>query len=160
MVFSGTESTKDWLNGNFSSKQFIRSRPHLARFMQKYRNTPKVVTGHSLGGALALFASYEFAGLTAVGFNTPPRKTPDFIPANYRLIINEKGDFSKKFGSFWYPHRWMDSGNQPGVYYQQYDFVPPSIIKAHDSLPLAYGLLRVGSLNNPELRQLLSLNCR
>lgn len=160
MVFRGTENSNDWLKGNFSSKQYSRARSHVAKFVNHYPQTVKTVTGHSLGGALALFASYEFANITAVGFNTAPRNHHDYIRPNTRVVINEKGDFAKKFYNFWNPQRWLESGNHQEVYYQQFDFVPPSFTKAHDSFSLAQGLLLVGSLQNPELAKISKMNCR
>jgi len=160
MVFPGTEGIKDWVNGNVSRKQIRRAKPHIAKFMQRYSGVPKIVTGHSLGGSLAMYASYEFAGLSAVGFQVPPRKTPKAIPPNTRVIINEKGDFAPKIGNFWFPDRWISGASMAGVYYQQFDFVPPTFTQAHDSFSLAYGLLRVGSLSNPDLDHILKQNCQ
>ena len=159
MVFRGTENGRDWIKGNFTNTQYKHARAHISRFITGYKDIPKTLTGHSLGGDLAIYASYEFDDVTAVGFNTNTREYHGQIRPNTRVIISEKGDFEKKFSHIWNPKRWMTSANLPGIFYQQYDFVAPGVVKAHESYPLAQGLIMLGSLQNPEVDKILRLNC-
>ncbi len=76
VAFRGTESTADWLsNLNVHPQdvaglgrvhagfwgQFSALRPQLEVFLQPRRSLPILVTGHSLGGAIALLAAASWA---------------------------------------------------------------------------------------------------
>lgn len=76
VTFRGTESTADWLsNLNVSTRvipgvgavhagflgQFEALRPELERLLRGRANLPLLVTGHSLGGAIAVLAATSWA---------------------------------------------------------------------------------------------------
>ncbi|PEQ12922.1 hypothetical protein B2G71_08780 [Novosphingobium sp. PC22D] len=93
IAFRGSDiAASDWLHGNFGSEQYEQA---LALYDQQAAamSVPVVVTGHSLGGALALDVSVNREGADAYAFNPSPRYTVPAVPNdNARLVVAERGD--------------------------------------------------------------------
>lgn len=99
IAYRGTDSRQlaDWIYGNIGSTQRAQG---LALYKEERTkldgegggSVPITVTGHSLGGAIAIQVSLENEGVDAYVFNTSPRYT--LIPpnTNQRVAIAERGD--------------------------------------------------------------------
>lgn len=93
IAFRGSDiAWSDWAHGNFGKEQYGQAQA-LYEEQKETVSVPVVVTGHSLGGALALQVSIDNPGADAFVFNTSPRY---LVPAepndNTRLSIKERGD--------------------------------------------------------------------
>lgn len=157
IAFRGTEDKSDRTHGWISNAQYEQARIFIEQVIEKYPGTPIVATGHSLGGGLAMFASYQHKGVTGIGFNASPRyHSAHHKEHNTRVILFEKGDPTKLVGNVWFPWRWGGLAAKMDIYFQKYDFVSE---RDHFSYPLARGLLLLGSLKSPELAEILRNNC-
>ena len=99
IAFRGTDSRglADWFYGNLGNTQREQGlelyREERAKLdAEGGKGVPIAVTGHSLGGAIALQVSLENAGVDAFVFNTSPRYTLLQPNANRRVAISERGD--------------------------------------------------------------------
>jgi hypothetical protein len=99
IAFRGTDSKqlKDWFYGNIRSTQREQGlelyRSERAKLdAEGAKGVPITVTGHSLGGAIAIQVSLEYPGVDAFVFNTSPRYTLVQPNANRRVAIAERGD--------------------------------------------------------------------
>ncbi len=157
IAFRGTENKWDWMTGNIFGGQYNVVDKHLPSALEKYKDKSIsiVVTGHSLGGGLALHASMAFEGITkAYGFDPSPRvhvKMDNRLP-NYRVIIWEDGEVLEKVRKPLVS--WL--GDNKAATRYKYDFVEKG---EHFSYPLARGLLALGATIEPELATLLGQNC-
>jgi hypothetical protein len=101
IAFRGTEGkmfvSRDWLYGNWRRQQQLQAESFYAVVRELYPPTvPIVVTGHSLGGALALQISITEDSVPAYVFNSSYRvirRTPE--TESYRLSISETGEILK-----------------------------------------------------------------
>lgn len=158
LVFRGTEDLQDWLYGDLTSRQYKLALEHIRRFIEEFPDVPRIATGHSLGGGLALFASYRHPEITAIGFNASPRlNAPRGKLPNPRLIIYEKDEFAHRLNATLTP--WRRGLVDMGIVYKRYDFLAANALLKHNSYPLARGLLLVGALESADLRALLERNC-
>ncbi|MDE8650368.1 hypothetical protein [Novosphingobium album (ex Liu et al. 2023)] len=100
IAFRGTDvrQAADWFHGNIGGAQRELG---LALYREQRRKldeaglaaVPIVVTGHSLGGAIALQVSQDVEGVAAYVFNTSPRyDLTGPVNANRRVAISERGD--------------------------------------------------------------------
>jgi pimeloyl-ACP methyl ester carboxylesterase len=99
IAFRGTDNKQltDWFYGNIRSTQREQGlelyRSERAKLDAEGANAvPITVTGHSLGGAIAIQVSLEYPGVDAFVFNTSPRYTLVQPNANRRVAIAERGD--------------------------------------------------------------------
>lgn len=123
IAFRGTEpEINDWLT-NFSlsePRQFREAMDWVRKIRQDNPGSAVAVTGHSLGGAIALNLSMRFEALDAVVFNASPRaffgqRTPY---ANQRVYIYEYGEFLSLLGS-----KYIDIRMPPGLIFGNYNFL-------------------------------------
>ena len=159
IAFRGTQGFKDWINGNLSNKQYDDALKHIKKVVNSYSdfNVPIIATGHSLGGGLAMFASYQEKGITGVGFNSSPRyHSKNHKEKNTRVILFESGDPTRILGNLIFPWRWQWLGIKPKIKYLEYDF---STGLSHGSYPLTMALLFYGGKVNTELEEILIDNC-
>ncbi len=101
IAFKGTDEKIDWLDGNLAigvSIPYKSAKKHVKNYMQKHPDQKVVVTGHSLGGGLALSVSL-WEGVDAYAFNSSPRVFDGFenhaAPA-VRTAIYQEGDILQK----------------------------------------------------------------
>lgn len=99
IAFRGTDfgQIADWFHGTIRSTQRKQGLALYAQERQKLdaqgaKNVPIDVTGHSLGGAIALQVSLANEGADAYVFNTSPRYKLMAPNANLRIGIAERGD--------------------------------------------------------------------
>lgn len=99
IAFRGTDTKQlsDWFYGNIGSTQRDQGRDLYKAEREKLDSqgaagVPIAVTGHSLGGAIAIQISLENPGVDAYVFNTSPRYTLLPPNANRRVAIAERGD--------------------------------------------------------------------
>jgi hypothetical protein len=99
IAFRGTDpgQVADWFYGNIGSTQrdqglalYASERAKLDQSGSK--SVPIAVTGHSLGGAIAIQVSLAHPGVDAYVFNTSPRYQLVQPNANRRVAIAERGD--------------------------------------------------------------------
>lgn len=65
-------------------------------------DVPWIVTGHSLGGALATEVSIQHPGVKAYMFNVSPFYSGDSMANDtYRTVINERGEALRQFRKFY-----------------------------------------------------------
>ncbi|AZZ96012.1 DUF2974 domain-containing protein [Pseudoalteromonas sp. R3] len=99
LVFRGTEDITDWWYGNFLGWQ---NESALELFDQQKSQYPEgtkfIVTGHSLGGAIALEISLKREHVDTYVFNTSPRfRFGEQVYENKRVSIVENGEILKLF---------------------------------------------------------------
>lgn len=99
IAFRGTDTRQlsDWFYGNIGTTQRDQGRALYKAERDKLDNNgsarvPISVTGHSLGGAIAIQISLENPGVDAYVFNTSPRYTLLPPNTNRRIAIAERGD--------------------------------------------------------------------
>jgi hypothetical protein len=99
IAFRGTDRKQlaDWVYGNIGTTQRDQGlglyKEERARLdAEGGKGVPIAVTGHSLGGAIAIQVSLENAGVDAYVFNTSPRYALLAPNANRRVAIAERGD--------------------------------------------------------------------
>lgn len=101
VAFRGTQGPEDLMPDvhiAFDSRahqRFVRAEEIVKRANAKYNNNVKL-TGHSLGGTLALHAS-QYSGNTAVVFN--PGGSAQHKGANARVVRNENDFVSLKYAN-------------------------------------------------------------
>ncbi|WP_374410187.1 hypothetical protein [Novosphingobium colocasiae] len=105
IAFRGTDGFDfaDWIHGNFGKTQLAMGQKlyedELARLKADGQaGVPVRVTGHSLGGAIALQVSVSNPGVDAYVFNPSPNY--DFepgLPNNRRVAVIERGEFLQEF---------------------------------------------------------------
>lgn len=158
IAFRGTAGVKDWIYGNLSNKQYETAKGHIQSFINDYKGTSLKATGHSLGGGLAIYASYQFEEkIKAIAFNTSPRyHSKSDKKENERILIYEKGEPNRLAGRILFPWRWdifnvNMKTNEPIRYnFLTGGFGLRNIIRNHRSSDLAKGLLLSANLNDVE----------
>lgn len=97
--YRGTDARQlaDWFDGNLGNTQrdqgLVLYKEERAKLdAEGHKGVPISVTGHSLGGAIAMQVSLENEGVDAFVFNTSPRY--QLLPPNnnQRVAIAERGD--------------------------------------------------------------------
>lgn len=145
-AFRGSDSQKDYLTASFVPWPFTVQYTQASRALDNYlRHNPdkKVsVTGHSLGGALALSMSVRY-GLDAVVFDASPRVLDGFnehyLPAN-RILIYQNGEILALFRTVW--RKIFKVVPRENIYMATFDF---GKINKHRSDYLALELLKLGA---------------
>jgi hypothetical protein len=101
LAFKGTDEKIDWPNGDLAvgvSIPYKSAKKHLKNYIKEHPDRKVVVTGHSLGGGLALSVSL-WEGVDAYVFNSSPRVFDGFTdhaaPATRKAIYQE-GDILQK----------------------------------------------------------------
>lgn len=106
-AFKGTKEKIDWFNGNLMlgiSIPYKSAKKHVREYMAAHPDRLVTVTGHSLGGGLALSVSF-WEGVDAVVFNTSPRVFDGAKNQNKparRLAVFQEDDILQKVRR-WYP---------------------------------------------------------
>jgi hypothetical protein len=99
--FKGTDEKIDWVNGNLAvgiSIPYKSAKKHVRKYVKNNPNRDVFLTGHSLGGGLALSVSL-WEGIGAYVFNSSPRVFDGIknhsSPAT-RKVIYQEGDVLQK----------------------------------------------------------------
>ncbi len=142
-AFRGTDSKGDWVKANLSSISvaYKSARKKIREFKAEHPDHKIIlVTGHSLGGGLALSCSIEF-GIPAVVFDTSPRVFDGIenkiLPAS-RIAIHQQGDLLEKARTTWTKYPKVVTG----IYEATYPFSKsPQKINAHSGYHLALSII-------------------
>lgn len=173
IAFRGTAGVKDWIYGNLSNKQYETAKSHIQSFINDYEGTSLKATGHSLGGGLAIYASYQSKEkLDAIAFNPSPRyHSKKNKQENERVIIYERGEPNRLAGRILFPWRWdifnVDMKTEEPI---RYNFLTGgfglrNVVRNHRSSDLTKGLLLsanlhdVDRISNIDLFKTLKENC-
>lgn len=104
--FKGTDEKIDWIDGNLAigmSTPYKSAKKHVKNYIKKHPDQEVVLTGHSLGGGLALSVSL-WTGIDAYVFNSSPRVFDGLknnsLPA-IRKTIYQEGDILQKIRKFY-----------------------------------------------------------
>lgn len=97
VAFRGTDSVRDWVLANAAipfSTQYYSANKFFRSLQERFGSKIELVTGHSLGGGIALGISLRY-GVDAVVFNSSPRVFDglgDRHLAAKRTAVHQKGD--------------------------------------------------------------------
>lgn len=150
--FKGTDEKIDW-TANLSvgpSIQYKSAKKHVEDYIEKHRGRTVVVTGHSLGGGLALSSSL-WLRVDAYVFNPSPRVFDgwkDKKEPAIRKVIYQEGEILSKVRSFW--PKFIEVINEEDIYQTSFNYNGEN---NHRADYLAEGLLRC-SINNQQLSEL------
>lgn len=155
VVFRGSDSRLDWILTNFSiySFQYKSAQKEFDGFNKKYKQCISMLTGHSLGGGLALSISGQ-EGKPAIVFDSSPRVFDGWgtkpLPAP-REGLYQLGEFASKVRRHWPKYyEYVDPKNE---YYVNYDFGGKNL---HSGATLALKLLEDASKANPVYLDILT----
>jgi hypothetical protein len=152
IAFKGTMEIMDWTGGNLSvgiSIPYKSAKKHVREYISKHPERTVSVTGHSLGGGLALSVSF-WEGVDAVVFNTSPRIFDGLSDANAsakRLSIFQEGEILQKIRK-WYP-KFLEKVQPEQIIETSFDYPGGT---SHRSDFLAEGLLACATA--PELSKI------
>ena len=158
-AFRGTDNKADFLTANLAvppfNFQYRQARKEFGRYMSQNIHKNAVVTGHSLGGGLALSVSVHH-GVTAITFDPSPRifdGIGDLHEPAERVIVYEDGEILQAFREHW--KKVSDVVQQKDIYRCTFNFAEMSKLSKHRSDYLALGLLNLGATVNPALKAVL-----
>lgn len=95
VAFRGTQfkSLADWLKGNITNEQYRQGLEHVQRIRAKVpAGTKIIVTGHSLGGAIATSVSLNEKNTIAYGFDASLRLRRGRAVHNWREYVSQHGE--------------------------------------------------------------------
>jgi hypothetical protein len=157
LSFRGTDNKKDWITSlePLHRIQVPEAEANYKKVLEKYKDTGAkiTVTGHSLGGGLALHISFHFPGADAIVFNASPVAKPGLKPKkNSRISISESGEILET------PRdavivKWKNTKSV------KFKFLHGSAIFQHDISKLAINLVRLGATKSKELAAYLESQC-
>ena len=149
LAFRGTDELIDWWHGAITGTQYQQALAITAGIRKQYPGLPLVVTGHSLGGGLALHVSMLMEQVSAYAFNPSPITRNPAKPMKNRRVVYWEYDDPLHYG-----RRLLMQ--VPDAVFWKFDFVKRD---GHKSEVLAKGLLMLAALNNDEYAQTLVRNC-
>lgn len=107
IAFKGTKEKIDWITGNLGlgiAIPYKSAKKHVRLYKEAHPDRAITLTGHSLGGGLALSSSL-WLGVDAVVFNTSPRVFDglgDHREPARRLAVFQHGEVLQRVNK-WYP---------------------------------------------------------
>ena len=175
-AFRGTDNNLDYLTANIAvpwSGQYARGRAAFVAYAAGNQDRRITLTGHSLGGGLALSASVrrdvalasgrpDLTGYEAVVFNASPRIFDGWGDKHVfaeRVAIYQKGEVLQRVRKLW--RRKFHSVVPPrNIFQAEFDYTHPVTGQnmpdsRHDAHLLAYGMLQLGAQSDPRLAELL-----
>ena len=141
-AFKGTEEKIDWIVGNLAlgiSIPYKSAKKHVREYIVKNTDRTVSVTGHSLGGGIALSVSF-WEGVNAIVFDTSPRIFDVIKNANEkasRLSVFQQDEILQKIRQ-WYP-KFLEKINPDQIV--ETTFTYPPGVSEHRSDYMAEGLL-------------------
>ena len=151
----GTDSKWDWLVSNFAviiSPAYKQASKEVREYINSHPDKKIKITGHSLGGGIALSVSARL-GLDAITFDPSPRifdgLGDEHKEAN-RILIFQNGEILEKAREAW--PKIFEVVPQERIYSYSFEFNDEN---NHRGDCLAYGLLKLGATVNPELEPIL-----
>lgn len=149
LALRGTDELADWWHGNISGEQYQQALALIDELRAKFPRSKLTVTGHSLGGGIALYLSMMRVQVSAYVFNPSPVTHTPATPIRNRRVVFWEYDDPLHFGRRWLMH-------VPKTVFWKFDFVKRD---GHKSEVLAKGLLMLAALNNPNYAEVLAQNC-
>jgi len=152
-AFKGTDEKIDWLIGNLTfgiSIPYKSAKKHVRKYMERNPVQNVSLTGHSLGGGLALSVSV-WEGIDAIVFNTSPRifdGMKDMNKPAKRIAVYQEKDILQLIRKV-YP-KFREKIKQDDIIRTNFTYSNGS---NHRADLLAEGILRCAK-NNPELIKL------
>ncbi|WP_028866995.1 lipase family protein [Psychromonas arctica] len=146
VVYKGTDFSEgnDWAT-NFAlvePNQYSEAFEHLSKFVKENTNKEIYVTGHSLGGGIALNMAQRIEGVEAVVFNSSPRAffNVDENVKNKKIHLFETGEILGPLNRTWL---WLRTDNLQRYKYNYLDFLwwTFSPVKEHGMYLFSRGLL-------------------
>ena len=152
VAYRGTSalSARDWLYGNLLARQNGEGLALLEAVRRALPARRRVaVTGHSLGGGIALSVSFRVPNTPAFAFGTSPRFTRGPDVENDRLLISTKGDVLAP-GRLLHPEAFRER-----VLVECQDGNP---LVQHDARRLALCLTQIAAIREVDARAVLKRN--
>ena len=152
IAYRGTDGPWDFVMGNFAvpvSPAYNQAKREFADYAARHPDKKITVTGHSLGGAIALALSAGHEGVDAVVFNTSPRvfdAIAENEPAAKRVLIHQKGDFLEFFRE--HSNKFLNTVRQFPAFVCEFKYVNGH---NHNINNLAREMLGFGAKANPVL---------
>ncbi|MBT1446057.1 DUF2974 domain-containing protein [Shewanella sp. JM162201] len=146
VVYKGTDFSEgnDWAT-NFAlvqPNQYKEAFDHLNQFVNEHQDKKIYVTGHSLGGGIALNMAQRIDGVTAVAFNSSPRAffNTDENVKNKKVHLYEAGEILGPLNRTWL---WLKTDNLEKYKYNYLDFLwwTFSPVQEHGMYLFSRGLL-------------------
>lgn len=156
IAFRGTDfdSLLDWkTNFSLSEPQQFEQAIEYFRSVRKQKPDAEItVTGHSLGGAIALNISLRESNVSAVAFNSSPRVFFGNLskPANYRAQLYEVGEVLDVLTGWYLRLRLPDNTRYGNYNFLDYKLRTVSPIPEHGIYELARGLILVAMMRGDE----------
>lgn len=158
-AFRGSEGIQDYLMSNFAliAPSYRQARSLVQDYVNSHTNQQVIVTGHSLGGGLAMSASLK-AGVTAYAFNSSPRVFDGFLdkskPAT-RKVVYQRGEVLANVRNIW--RKLWSVVPESNIYEFQCDYrTLGTSDDSHDSALLAQCLLQIAASTHGDLAEVLS----
>ena len=156
-AFRGTDGfLTDVIFANFAfpplNLQYRQARNDLAAYMKRYPEKKVTVTGHSLGGGLALCMSVHY-GVDAVVFDSSPRifdGPGDKHLRATRVMVYQRGEILEKVRKFW--TKLFEAVSPENIYTASFDFGKAN---RHRSDQLALKLLDLGKTTDNTLEEVI-----
>ncbi len=151
--FKGTDEKIDWVDGNLAivvSIPYKSAKKHVKDYIKEHPGQQVVLTGHSLGGGLALSVSL-WEGIDAYVFNTSPRVfdgLENHASPAARKAIYQEGDILQKIRGV--SPKFLDTIPEKDVIKTNFKYGNES---NHRADLLAEGILRCAT-DNPDLVKL------
>ena len=165
IAFEGTNATslRDWLFGNLNlifEGQYAEAKDFMREIVKENGSNKRyIVTGHSLGGALAISVALSIPNVKAYAFNSSLKVIPDEDADNSGseiTLISENKDILRKlneqFNIFEFvpnklPYSQFDFLEEPGLTDEGWDSVKKSLIE-HSIYFIARGLTVYAAASN------------
>jgi len=154
VAYRGTDSKKDYLAANLAippfNFQYRQARRELGDYLASNPQRDVTVTGHSLGGGLALSMSVHH-GVPAYAFDPSPRifdGLGDFHEPAPRLVVYQEGEILQEYREKW--SKFSEVVKAADIYCSQLPFPPD--VDAHRGDHLANVILKAALEKNAALK--------
>jgi len=159
-AFRGTDDRHDFTHANLAvwpfPGQYQQAREYFQAYASRLPGRKFTLTGHSLGGGLALGVSVSH-GHDAVVFNSSPRVF-DGLGDNYadarRVMVYEGGEFLSAVRKLW-KRKFLHIVPRENIYRAAFEYERG--VNRHRSDQLALGLLRLGAMVDSDLAGVLGV---